>query len=92
MEFQNGQQEVVFFNTPQGASYDTRSIYPLPDCHLAIHASDPPDLLSTQYGLVVDEASQTLDPISLPPDVFSAPLDVLQFVICGCAWCPCSSS
>jgi len=53
---------------------------------------DPPDLNPIHYGWSLDEASQILGAIPLPPDVSPAPLDVLQLIKCGCAsGNPCST-
>jgi len=54
---------------------------------------DPPDLNPIHYGWSLDEASQVLDAILLPPDVSPAPLDVLQLIKCGWASVsPCSTA
>ena len=39
----------------------------------------------TQVGWELDTTSNMLGPVTMPPDVSLAPLDVLQLIKCGCA-------
>jgi len=46
---------------------------------------DPPFINPTEYGWVRDEATKTLTPRTLSPDVALAPPEVLELVDCGCS-------
>ena len=47
---------------------------------------EDPNLPSpTKYGWSLDENCHTLVPVTVPPDVSLAPLDVLQLIKCGCS-------
>uniref|UniRef100_A0A8C4NFY1 Uncharacterized protein n=1 Tax=Eptatretus burgeri TaxID=7764 RepID=A0A8C4NFY1_EPTBU len=45
----------------------------------------PPPLDPTQYGWKLDEASKSLLPIMLPPNVALAPPEILELIRCGCS-------
>ena len=54
--------------------------------------SDPPDLVTIQYGWQEGEDGATFYPLTFPPDVSPAPVTILQLIKCGCSIShPCST-
>ena len=52
---------------------------------LASDKPNPPEINPVEFGWAYDERSKCYDPITLPPDVAPAPVEVLQMIRCGCA-------
>ena len=54
--------------------------------------ADPPSINPVIYGWSLDESSDTLLHVALPPDVSPAPDEVLKLIRCGCLSSrPCST-
>ena len=47
---------------------------------------EPPTLDPTKYGWARDEASRSLTPVMLPPNVALTLSEVLEMIRCGCSW------
>ena len=45
--------------------------------------ADPPSINPVHYGWSLDESSDTLLPVALPPDGSPAPDEVLKLISCG---------
>jgi hypothetical protein len=46
---------------------------------------DPPDLDASDFGWIKDESSASLSPVTVSPEIPTAPPGILQMIRCGCS-------